>query len=96
MMARGKWGGFLQPSLKWSLMAVEKCVETQRTEEMVVVVRKKPESSKTPGAKSRSGGQRCGHREKASDGLVQSHWAQGSRADFHAPEHSRRGFLFVS
>lgn len=96
MMTIKKWGAFLQPSLKWSLIAVEKCVETQRTEEMMVAVREKPQSSKTPGAESSSGRQRCGHRERVSDGLVQSRWAQGSRAHFHAPERSRRGFLLVN
>jgi len=96
MKARGKWGVFLQPSLKWSLGAVEKCVETQRTEEMTVAVREKSQRSRTPGAESSSGRERCGHREQASDGLVGSRWAQGSRADLHAPEHSRRGFLVVN
>lgn len=93
MMAVGKWGAFPQPSLKWSLIAVEKCVETQRTKEMMVAVRGKPQSSKTPRAESSSGGERCGHRERACNGLVQSHWAQGSRADFHAPEYSRQGLV---
>lgn len=49
MMAVRKWGAFLQPSLKWSLIVVEKCVETQKKpEEMMVAVREKPQSSKTP------------------------------------------------
>lgn len=96
MMAVGKRGAFPQPSLKWSLIAVEKRVETQRTKKMMVAVRGKPQSSKTPWAEISSGGERCGHRERARNGLVQSHWVQGSQADFHAPEHSRRGFLLVS
>lgn len=50
MMTIKKWGAFLQPSLKWSPIAVEKCVGMQRTEEMMVAVRGKPQSSKTPGA----------------------------------------------
>lgn len=85
MMAVGKWGAFLQPSPKWSLIAVEKCVEMQKPEEMMVAVREKPQSSKTPGAES--SGQRCGCRERTSDGVVRSHWE--SRADFHVPERSR-------
>lgn len=57
MMAVGKWGAFLQPSPQWSLIAVEKCVEMQKPEEMMVAVREKPQSSKTPRAES--SGQRC-------------------------------------
>lgn len=79
-----------------SPMAAEKRCGTQRTEETMVVVREEPQSSKMLGAKNSSGGQRCGHRGRASDGLVQSGQAQGSQADFGAPQHRGRGFLFVN
>lgn len=49
-----------------------------------------------PEAESSLDGERCGHKERASDGLVQSHQGQGNQADFHAPEHSRQSFLSVN
>lgn len=75
MTAIGKWGAFLQPFLKWSLIAVGKCAETQRTEE--TGGGEKPVSNKVPGAESSSGGQRREHRNTG---------AEGSQNDFHAPE----------
>lgn len=59
MTAIGKWGAFSQPFLKWTLIAVGKCAETQRIQE--TGGGEKPVSSKMPGAESSSGGQRCEH-----------------------------------
>lgn len=59
MTAIGKWHAFFQPFLKWSLIAVGKCAETQRREE--TGGGEKPVSRKMPGAESSSGEQRCEH-----------------------------------
>lgn len=51
--------------MKWSLIAVGKCAETQRTEE--TGGGEKPVSRKMPEAKSSSGGQRCEHEAAAAE-----------------------------
>lgn len=70
MTALGKWGTFLQPSLKWSLLHLENCVGTQRTEEVMVVVRRNHRAAKQWGPRAAQRGRSVGRGWVM--GLVQS------------------------
>lgn len=87
MMAVGKWGAFLQPSLKWSLLNLEKCVQTLKNRrDDGGAEGETTQQQNTGGQEELRGAEMWGEDRR---------WAgaQGIWGDFHALEHCRRGFL---